>query len=31
MTMVDHGQTVIVEPWSMMVKSDTLAMVDHGQ
>ena len=28
MTMVDHGQTVMVIPWSMMVKSDILTMVE---
>ena len=27
-TMVDHGQTVMVIPRSMMIKSDILIMVD---
>ena len=29
-TMVDHAQTVMVIPWSMMVKSDKLTMVSQG-
>ena len=30
MTMVDHGQTVMVISWSMMVKSDISTMVSQG-
>ena len=30
MIMVDHGQTVMVIPWLVMVKSDILMMISQG-